>query len=115
MNETISREDIRIRLDNGEPITLVEALPRKYFDEAHLPGAINIPHDQLRELAPALLPDKEALIAVYCASTECNNSRVATNLLRSLGYANAREYIDGKRDWIEAGLPVESSARQRAS
>jgi len=115
MTATISREEIRTRLDNGEPITLVEALPPKYFDEAHLPGAINIPHDQVRELAPTLLPDKEALVAVYCASTECSNSKVATDLLRSLGYANAREYVDGKKDWIEAGLPVETSAQRRAS
>jgi len=115
MNETISRKEIRSRLDAGEAITLVEALPQKYFDQGHLPGAVNIPHDRVRELAPVLLGDKEALIAVYCASTECNNSRVATNLLRSLGYADVREYVDGKKDWIEAGLPVEASARRRAS
>lgn len=115
MNETITREEISNRLDDGEPVTLVEALPPGYFDEAHLPGAINIPHDQVRELASVLLPDKEALIAVYCASTACNNSRIAVNLLRSLGYINAREYVDGKQDWIEAGLPVEASAQLRAS
>ena len=115
MTESISREEIRNRLDSGEPITLVEALPPKYFDEGHLPGALNIPHDQLRELAPALLPDQQALIAVYCASTECNNSKIATNLLRSLGYVNAREYVGGKRDWVEAGLPVEAGVHRHAS
>ena len=114
MTTTITRDEIKARLDGGEPITLVEALPPKYFDEAHLPGAINIPHDQVRELAPALLPDKAASIAVYCASTECNNSKIATDTLRSLGYTNAREYVDGKRDWIEAGLPVESSVKRQA-
>ena len=115
MTATISRDEIRARLDRGDALTLVEALPPKYFDEAHLPGAINIPHDRVRELAPALLPDKNAPIAVYCASTECNNSRIATDLLRSLGYVNAREYVDGKQDWIEAGLPVESGVERRAS
>jgi rhodanese-related sulfurtransferase len=115
MTATINREEIKTRLDRGEPITLVEALPPKYFDHAHLPGAINIPHDQVRELAPSLLPDREALIAVYCASTECNNSKIATDLLRSLGYVNARKYVDGKKDWIEAGLPVEASSHRRAS
>lgn len=115
MTETITREEIRNRLDNGKPIVLVEALPPKYFDEAHLPGAINIPHDQIRELAPVLLPDMEALIAVYCASTECNNSKIATNLLRNLGYTHALEYIDGKKDWIEAGLPIEANVQRQAS
>ena len=115
MTETISREEIKTRLDHGEPITLVEALPVKYFDHSHLPGAINIPHEQVAELAPRLLPDKTALIAVYCASTDCNNSRIATDRLRELGYVNAREYVDGKQDWIEAGLPVEGKARRLAS
>ena len=115
MTDTITRDEIRARLDRGDAITLVEALPPRYFDEAHLPGAINIPHDRVRELAPSLLPDKNAAIAVYCASTECNNSKIATDLLRSLGYGNAREYVDGKKDWIEAGLPVEASAQRQAS
>lgn len=115
MTATISREEIKAALDHGEPIILVEALPPKYFDEAHLPGAINIPPEQVGELAPALLPDKVALVAVYCASTECSNSKTATDLLHSLGYVNAREYVDGKQDWIEAGLPVETSAHRRAS
>ncbi len=114
MTDTITRDEIKVRLERGDAITLVEALPPKYFDDAHLPGAINIPHDRVRELAPSLLPDKNAPIAVYCASTECNNSRIATDLLRSLGYVDAREYVDGKRDWIEAGLPVESSVAREA-
>ena len=115
MTDTITRDEIKVRLDRGDAMTLVEALPPRYFDEAHLPGAINIPHDRVRELAPSLLPDKNAPIAVYCASTECNNSKIATDLLRSLGYVDAREYVDGKKDWIEAGLPVEASVAREAS
>lgn len=115
MTDTISRDDIRSRLDRKQALTLVEALPPKYYDEGHLPGAINIPHDRVRELAPSLLPDKQALIAVYCASTSCRNSKLATDQLRSLGYSNALEYVDGKQDWVEAGLPLETSAVRRAS
>ena len=114
MTATITRDEIKARLDRGDAITLVEALPVKFYAEAHLPGAINIPHDRVRELAPTLLPDKHAPIAVYCASTECNNSKLATDQLRSLGYTDAREYVDGKKDWIEAGLPVETSAQRKA-
>lgn len=115
MTDTISRDDIKSRLDRNQSITLVEALPPKYFDEGHLPGAINIPHDRVRELAPSLLPDRQALIAVYCASTSCRNSKLATEALRSLGYSNALEYVAGKQDWVEAGLPLEVNAERRAS
>ena len=84
MIKTITREQIKHKLDKHEPITIVEALPVKYFEAEHLPGAINIPHDEVREKAPMMLPDKEACIIVYCASTECQNSRIATNMLQQM-------------------------------
>jgi rhodanese-related sulfurtransferase len=37
------------------------------FAHAHLPGAINIPPESLRQLAPRLLPSKETEIVTYCA------------------------------------------------
>ncbi len=111
MSNTVNREQIRAMLDSGDPITLVEALPRQYFDKNHLPGAINLPHDQVAELAAGLLPDKEALIVVYCANTECRNSAIARDALERLGYSNALEYVEGKQDWLDAGYPVESGRR----
>jgi rhodanese-related sulfurtransferase len=103
----ITRDEIKSLLDEGRSVTLVEALPEKYWKHSHLPGAINIPHDRTRELAPQLLPDKDTLIVVYCANEPCKNSTIASGELVSLGYRNVREYIGGKRDWIDAGLPVE--------
>ena len=103
----ITRDEIKSLLDEGRPVTLVEALPEKYWKHSHLPGAINIPHDRTGELAPQLLPDKGALIVVYCANEPCKNSTIASGELVSLGYRNVREYIGGKQDWIDAGLPVE--------
>ena len=108
MTKTITREQIKHKLDSNEPITLVEALPEKYFVTGHLPGAINISHDEIRERATDLLPDKNAFIIVYCANTECKNSRIATSTLQQMGYTNAYEYVEGKQDWLEANLPVES-------
>ena len=78
MTKTITREQIKEKLDNSDPIAIVEALPSKYFDAEHLPGALNIPHDEIKERAPGMLPDKDALIVVYCASAECRNSKIAT-------------------------------------
>jgi rhodanese-related sulfurtransferase len=107
MTQTISREQIKAKLDARESMILVEALPQKYFDAEHLPGAINIPHDEIRARAPVALPDKDALIVVYCASTECRNSRIAADTLRQMGYGNTYEYVEGKRHWLEANYPVE--------
>ena len=68
MFETIQREEIQRRLESGEAMTLVEALPARYYQDRHLPGAINIPHDEIEERAAERLPDKSAFIVVYCAA-----------------------------------------------
>ena len=108
MVAVISREELKAKLDRGHPVILVEALPEKYYRHAHLPGAINIPHDQVDALAPRLLPDKTAEIVVYCANGPCRNSGIAAERLAQLGYGNVRDYHEGKADWIAAGFPVES-------
>ena len=104
----ISRDELHRSLRNGEPFTLVEALGPAYFDDAHLPGALNMPPDQVDRLAPALLPDQAAPIVVYCSGT-CHNSEVAAQRLVDLGYRDVHVYLGGKEDWVEHGLPIERS------
>ena len=65
---TISRDELSNKIERKDKFTLVETLPRATYEHAHLPGAINLPLDQLQTLAPQLLPDKAAEIIVYCAS-----------------------------------------------
>ena len=64
---TISRDELKMKVDRQETFTLVETLPATAYHHAHLPGAINLPPDQVTKLAPTLLPDKTANIVVYCA------------------------------------------------
>ncbi len=109
MTKTITREQIKEKLDTKKPITIIEALPQKYFDAEHLPGALNIPHDEIKTHAPTMLPDKKAFIAVYCANTDCQNSKIATETLQQMGYSNAFEYVEGKQHWLEANFSVEST------
>jgi rhodanese-related sulfurtransferase len=110
----ISREEIQQHLQAKTAVTLVEALPEKYYRDGHLPGAIQIAHDAIRQRAPELLPDKDAFIVVYCANTPCQNSAIAARTLDALGYTNVAEYVAGKQDWVEAGLPLEKSVSAAA-
>lgn len=68
MIATISREDLEEKIRREDPFVLIETLPSTAYHHAHLPGAINIPPDQIKELAPRLLPDKSAGIVVYCSN-----------------------------------------------
>ncbi len=106
MTTTISRQELQAKLASSEPPVLIEALGAAYFADAHLPGAINIPPDQVDRLAPGLLPDLDAEIVVYCSGM-CRNSEAAAHRLEELGYRRVLLYPDGKEDWIEHALPVE--------
>ena len=106
MTTRISRQDLQGKLEGGERPLLVEALGSAYFADAHLPGAINIPPDQVDRLAPRLLSDLDAEIVVYCSAT-CRNSEATARRLEELGYRRVLVYREGKEDWIEHALPVE--------
>jgi rhodanese-related sulfurtransferase len=69
MERTVSTEDLKAKLDRKDPVNVVETLAAERYREAHIPGALNIPPEQIKELAPQLLPDKNAEIITYCAST----------------------------------------------
>jgi len=68
MSKTISRDELKQKIDRKENFLLVETLPATAYHHAHLPGAINLPPDSVKTLATHLLPDKGAEIVVYCAS-----------------------------------------------
>ena len=68
MAETISREDLKAKLDRGDDFVLVETLSEEQYQHAHLPSAVNLPPDRVRELATGLLPGRDAEIVVYCGS-----------------------------------------------
>jgi rhodanese-related sulfurtransferase len=107
MSALITRDELAAAIDEGG-VVVVEALGPQYFAQGHLPGALNIPHEEVAELAPSLLPDKDAAIVVYCSNTQCQNSAIAQGELRRLGYSDVRKYAEGKQDWEAAGLPLET-------
>jgi rhodanese-related sulfurtransferase len=106
MVQVIDRATLEARLAGPTAPVLIEALPARYYVEAHLPGAINIPHDAIDELAPRVLPDRTAPIVVYCANGPCRNSGIAAERLAALGYTDVADYHAGKADWRAAGGPL---------
>jgi len=110
MTKSITRAELQARLAANPELVLLEALPGKYFNDGHLPGARHFPHDQARALSGTVVPDKDAEIVVYCASASCQNSHIAARTLAQLGYANVSVYAGGKQDWSEAGLALVAEA-----
>ncbi len=75
------------------------------------PGALPAEADNIDALV-GRLSHPAAEIAVYCWSETCSASaQVSTELLRR-GYTNVRRYVQGKRDWLQAGLPIETDGER---
>ncbi len=66
MVENIDRDELRAKLDRGDPVVLLEVLAPRYYRHSHLPGALNLPPDNTAEMVADLLPDKDAEIVLYC-------------------------------------------------
>ena len=68
MDRIVSTKDLKSKIHKKE-ITVVETLAPEPYREAHIPGALNIPPEQIKELAPQMLPNKNAEIITYCANS----------------------------------------------
>lgn len=105
--KTISLTELTEKIQHQEAFQLIEALPARYFNQGHLPGAVNINIGEVIEKAATYLPDKMATLIVYCASQSCSNSDQVAMQLHALGYENISVFKGGKAAWLEAGLVLE--------
>ena len=108
MTELITRTDLEALVATGN-VVLVDALPASYYDQLHLPAALNLVESDVDTEAPRLLPDKSAPIVTYCSNEACGNSQAVANRLERLGYTAVRKYREGIQDWVAAGNPTEST------
>ncbi len=108
MTELITRTDLEALVATGD-VVIVDALPASYYDQVHLPAAINLVESDVDTDAPRLLPDKNATIVTYCSNEACGSSQAVANRLERLGYTAVRKYREGIQDWVAAGNQTEST------
>ena len=104
--ETISRDELTQKIARHDKFRLVEVLPEAEYHQAHLPGAINLPPDQISRLALKRLRDKDAEIVLYSDGSASHPSEAAARELTERGYTHVRDFAEGKESWIDSGLPV---------
>lgn len=106
MIEPVDTATLRDWQRKGNDFILIDTLPAGIFADGHLPGAINLPSDDILEQAPAHLPDRDATLVVYCASASCKRAGLSAERLERLGYSRIFHYEEGKRGWLAEGLPL---------
>jgi rhodanese-related sulfurtransferase len=102
---TITRDELKTKLDRNENIKLCCTLSKIQFDAMHIPGSIHV--DSPEAAMKHLNIDDE--IVVYCSDIDCSASQLAYRLLTENGYINVRRYDSGLADWQAAGFPLEGT------
>lgn len=97
------------RSSQTNPIFLVDVRDEHELSGGHIPGATHIPLNTLRHRAADLIPDREILIVVYCA-TGSRGIRAAADLVE-LGYPNVAHMEGGFSSWKALAYPVTQAAK----
>lgn len=100
---TVSTDALKVLLDAGTPVTVLDARGGKLDDGVRIPGAKQLIPGSSEEAVAAAVKDKKQLVVTYCASLKCGASRKLAGQLKSLGYGNVLEYSEGIAGWIKAG------------
>ena len=72
--------------DAAHDVVLVDVRTPEEYRAGHKEGALNIPVDEVEQLAPQLLPDKNAVILLYCRTGKRADKAMET--LRKMGYSH---------------------------
>lgn len=110
MTTLITRDELRTALEEGGVVVL-DTLPASYYEQTHIPGALNLVESDVEALASTLIPSLSTPVVTYCSNSACGNSQAVATLLERAGYIDVRKYRDGIQDWVGAGMPVESGAQ----
>ena len=88
--EKISMSEGLKRMESDENYILLDVRRADEFESGHIPGAVNLPNEEIGTEEIPSLPDKEQTIYIYCRSG--NRSKQAADKLLALGYTNIIEF-----------------------
>ena len=94
--EMITAQQAKEIMDTQEGYVILDTRTEEEYEQGHIPGAIVISHEEIKEKAESVLTDKDQLILVYCRSGR--RSKLAAQDLADLGYTNVKEF-GGIIDW----------------
>ena len=108
MARLIASTELRDRLAKQD-VLLVDVAEPVVFEEAHVPGAINIP---LQKLADIAREEKQSfqrkdMIIVYGGNEEEELSDEAAEILETIGFERVGNFFGGTSAWFNAGYQLD--------
>jgi rhodanese-related sulfurtransferase len=106
--EQVDGGELLRRVQAGE-VTVFDVRPFEEYEAGHLPGAVSMPLEALRERLASLPKDRE--IVAYCRGPHCVLAVEAVEWLRKRGF-HARRLELSVQDWQKRGLAVETGSNK---
>lgn len=103
--QSIAPAELAERIEKGTSPIILDVRTRDEYAAGHIPGAVNIPHDELAERLGELPAAKSNEIVVHCQRGGRAGS--AEETLSAAGYQNLRDLDGHMQVWLQNGLPVE--------
>jgi phage shock protein E len=105
---TVGAEALLARQAAGDPaLVVLDVRTAEEFAAGHVPGAINVPHDQLQGRLGELAALRDKDLVVYCKSGR--RSGLALEVLGKQGYTRLSHLDGDMQGWEAAGRPVEKA------
>jgi rhodanese-related sulfurtransferase len=104
---TITAAALASRLASGPAITVLDVRAPEEFAAGHVPGAINIPHDQVEQRLSELDKARDHDLAVYCRTGRRTGIALAT--LKANGFTHLLHLEGDLPGWQAAGNTVEAT------
>ena len=105
----IKHQELRNRVSEGEHLQIVDVRSPGEYAAGHIPGAINVPMDQIEARLADIHPTRP--VVLVCQSG--GRAEISRGLLE--GRLSALVLEGGTKAWADAGCPVVTSTRTRWS
>lgn len=91
----ITADEAKKMMEEGG-VTVVDVRTAEEYEQKHIPGAILVPNESIKEEQPEALPDLDAVLLIHCRTGV--RSKQASDKLASLGYRHIYDF-GGIVDW----------------
>lgn len=100
----ILQAELMQRIQTNQSGLILDVRSPEEYAEGHIPGAVNIPHDQLGSRLAEIAVHKNKDIVLYCRSGK--RAGIAANTLQAAGFSKLLHLAGDMGGWLNGNLPV---------
>lgn len=101
---------LELQASRDPELLVLDVRSPEEYAAGHVPGAVNVPYDQVAERLAEIPKDKD--VVLYCRSGR--RTGIAAEVLEANGYTRLQHLQGDMEAWVKAGRPVEPAAQKPA-